>query len=86
MVSVQEAKQLLNHIADKFQETARRIKGAKSSTFELHSYTTGDRTDGSLVHSAYAVLISEDGELVKEFIDNYRAWMKVKGIDKHQDQ
>ena len=84
MVSVKEAKQLLYHIADKFQETARRIKGAKSSTFEFHSYTTGDRTDGSLVYSAYAVLISEDGELVKEFIENYRAWMKIKDIDRQQ--
>ena len=81
-VSGEEIKSVLKHVAHRFDKQADRIKEAQGSSWEIHSSTAAERQDGTSFHNAYAVLISEDEDLVKDFMANYRAWMKVKGLDK----
>ena len=82
MVSGEEIESVLKHVAHRFVKRAERIQEAQGSSWEIHSSTSAERQDGTSFHNAYAVLISENEDLVKDFLANYRAWMKVKRLDK----
>lgn len=62
-------------------ELAGKIGPGSSTTFEIHQKTTIESPTG-VKHGAYTLLLSEDENIIDDFLEDYRAWLKTKEVGK----